>query len=742
MIKTWATFEERVRGIASLIWQTTCEPRRIGGVNVDGVVAIDAEQLIYIEITEEKNLGKVREDIIKLLTAKNATFASNKFARCYCIVNGSVTEAMKDAGKPHHIKVMSVVDFTKQFFDFNSYKESRSKQPFGSAVNPLTGTSDETSYVPVRYTVENRNLEVSSADIAAWITEGKKIVLLGEYGSGKSRCIREIFNVLSEQAGECLCYPIAIDLRKSWGLKTANELLRRHFSDLGLDQLAPSAVRAFKAGSVALLLDGFDEVGSQAWSNDIDRLKVIRAKSLEGVKDGIRPNTSGILIAGREHYFTSTSEMFAALGLRAQDTIVIRSKNEFSETEMLEYFQFRNIDIETPKWLPRRPLICQTISDLAKEQMERIFGSEGNEIEFWHHFIEVLCERDASIHILFDASVIYEIFLHLARLTRSKAANVGPISLAELQGAFEAATGAAPVEEASVMLQRLPSLGRINAESNDRQFVDSYILEGLRSADIVKACLAGDHEFHKAASAVWINPLDDLGQLILAADRNIADKSKLEFADLAYQRGNKIMACDLIAALMRSNRESIDFGKILIDSGEFLYLTFSERELRDLQIHNSYIGRLVLPAKRALNVELVGCITPRVSGIGSASGLPIWIKALQAEQYDSADSVSQIRRIKLQPAHEVLVTIIKKTFFQKGSGRKEEALLRGLGSVAARSLCNRILNILIRENLLERFRGDEGTVYVPVRSRTKRMQKILDELLSSDDEIWREVGNL
>jgi hypothetical protein len=129
---------------------------------------------------------------------------------------------------------------------------------------------------------------------------------------------------------------------------------------LGLDKIEPNAIKAFRAGSLALLLDGFDEIGSQAWSNDDNRLKIIRAKSLEGVKDivinkGVKDivinNRGGTLVAGREHYFPNTEEMFAALGMTSQNSIVLRSKNEFNDTELLEYFHNRDIDVDVPEWL-------------------------------------------------------------------------------------------------------------------------------------------------------------------------------------------------------------------------------------------------------------------------------------------------------------------------------------------------------------------------------------------------------
>ena len=68
--------------------------------------------------------------------------------------------------------------------------------------------------------------------------------------------------------------------------------------------------------------------------------------------------------------------------------------------------------------------------------------------------------------------------------------------------------------------------------------------------------------------------------------------------------------------------------------------------------------------------------------------------------------------------------------------------MRALGKLAAKNLSNRILNIMIREGLLTSFKGHEGNVYAPVRSNTKRMQDLLDELSGSDDPLWLEVSAL
>jgi hypothetical protein len=327
MQQSWASFEGKVRAVASHIWNGNCEPSKIGGVDLDGALFLSDDVQIFIEMTEQRDLNKVREDVVKLQTARAAYLAENSsYARCYCVVNGTVTQGMIAAGKPHRIQVLSFANFAAIFFDFDKYRFARENAAFSSAINPLTGAKDIIDYVPVKYRVDESGKEIGSHDIAQMIRHGRRVVLLGEYGTGKSRCTREVFKELAATAVPDNIYPLALNLREFWGLRRASELLTRHVAELGLDStIQTAAMRALNAERVVLLLDGFDELGSQSWSNDSEKLRVIRAKSLEGVRDLIMRAKGGVLVCGREHYFNSNSEMFSSLGMEADSMRASRS---------------------------------------------------------------------------------------------------------------------------------------------------------------------------------------------------------------------------------------------------------------------------------------------------------------------------------------------------------------------------------------------------------------------------------
>lgn len=737
----WKTFEDQVRGIATLTFGKTCLPDRIAGVNFDGVVAMDLETVV-IEISKQNDLDKVRQGITRLTLARQTLSVDGILLRGYIVLNKTPTQAMIEAAKSAKITVASVTQFASLFFNFGRYNLPRQQASFGSSIDPATGEIDQVSYVPVNYQRLDGGKELGVADIGDLLLSGKKIVLLGEYGSGKSRCVRELYGYLSGICGETFAFPFAVNLRECWGLDRGDEIIRRGVYTLGLDDLAPSAVRALNRDAIIPLLDGFDELGSQSWSSDESRLRQLRARALAGVKDLILKTKMGCLISGREHYFSSNEELMSALGLQKNNTIFIKAKDEFTDSELEEYFEAAGLIVELPSWLPKRPLICQTIALLSDDELGSMFGATSEGVEFWNHFIKVVCKRDARINSFFDAETIYRVFVALSRITRRCQANIGPISQRDLQDAFEAVVGQLPVEEASVMLQRLPSLGRIGAESQDRQFVDMFILDGLRAKDVSTLLEVDESIRRQTYRESWLNPLAPLGQTILAEDLKGHTESFRQIAEKSSTEKNTTLAADIVAAMSRTDAKTIDMQSLKISDAIFSEFTLVETPLQNVEIANSTFEHLVLPNSPPSNVQIKSCLAHKVSGAASYSGLPSWVHLELVDEFDTVQTVAQIRRVGLTPAHEILVAVLKKTFMQKGSGRKEEALLRGFGGGASKKLASLVLSCLMREGILTRHKGDEGWIYSPDRGQGGRISAILDQLRSSRDPLWEEIGEL
>lgn len=102
---------------------------------------------------------------------------------------------------------------------------------------------------------------------------------------------------------------VAINLRDHWGQDETDEALRRHASKVGFDG-RDELVRAWNAGLLIPLLDGFDELASQAWRIAPTDMRRTRHEAVRLVRAFVRENQGrlGILITGRDHYFDSVDE--------------------------------------------------------------------------------------------------------------------------------------------------------------------------------------------------------------------------------------------------------------------------------------------------------------------------------------------------------------------------------------------------------------------------------------------------
>ena len=261
------------------------------------------------------------------------------------------------------------------------------------------------------------------------------------------------------------------------------------------------------------------------------------------------------------------------------------------------------------------------------DELDQMFGVGQDELSFFDHFIMVLCQRDAYIRASFDATTIEAVLRRLARVTRTRAANVGPITLADVQTAFEFVVGQMPVEEASLMLQRLPALGRVKAETNDRQFIDSYILDGLRAKDCGLLFTMIDRTLSSVFDTAFANPLDVLGQRLLARDVVARPKNALEVAKRATSGSNRVLASDIVAAFLQAGYEKVDFEHLAIKDGNFIKLDFTKTNAENLTITESVFGTLVLPSSAPQGTTIKKSLAERVVGIHRR---PLFLRGLRS----------------------------------------------------------------------------------------------------------------
>lgn len=741
-LTAWQNLENRVREIASMTWGVPCSPREIAGVKLDGVLELKHDHWILIEITENESLAKLRDDLAKFDTVVPILLAKRIYAECFFITAEEPPESIPKSAEVRHVTACSIATFANRFFDFPAYERKRKEKPFGSSFNPFTGEPDTLAYIPVSYSSEDGNRAYNIGSIVSELRQGRNIVLLGDYGTGKSRCVREVFGYLSQQFDIRHPVPVAIDLRHTWGLLNTEEILSRHLGNLGLSSIRDRVISNVDRGAFLFLLDGFDELGSQAWSADSDAVRQLRRAALEGVRDLISRTRKGVLITGRKGYFNNAKEMAESLGLDPDSLIILSCSEEFSTEQMATFLKHVLPGRSLPYWLPKRPLICQVIAEMEPEVRDSVFNDKGGELGFWEQFISMVTKRESWIRQAMTSESVRNILQGLARITRSLPDDFGPISQSDIFGEFRRVLKVEPTAETAHILSRLPGLGLVDADSPSRQFVDRFLLDGLRADDV---CSIIENKEYAVCASKWRNPLGGLGQMVIS--RNIAGPRRREaiaMASRAARDGNAVLSLDVVGSVLRSadDDELVDFGGISVSRGRMSMLDLSSCRAKGLRIHDSEIESLLIDNESHVNLEVSECIIDVAIGVTGDHGLPDWFKDCVVQNYQSVATTSSIRNSHISVQHQILCVIIRKTFFQKGAGRKEAALLRGLGQIDRGGYRQKILKLLIREKILYIHNGTEGLVYHATHADTSRMGQILAELNHSRDPIWITVGEM
>jgi len=735
---TWKLLEQNVKTISSFIWNCPATSETINGVKFDCVLKPSESHWIIVETTEEMTLDKVRTDIAKFGSCRHYLFSEDIFPEFFLVMNEEPTNSMVTTGQGAKIEVLSYVSFSKRFFDYPTYAFIRNSKIFGSSVNPLSGEPDKFKYTPVFYEELKTSKEIKIKDISNCLNEGKRIILLGNYGTGKSRCIRELFQILSSRTTNKILYPIAINLKEHWGTQRGEEIIRRHIGALGLSNMADSLVKILDSDRFIFLLDGFDEIGAQIWSDDSSKLKQIRASSLHAVKDLIINTKSPILITGREHYFNSESEMFEVLGLDKSETKILKCKDEFSEEEMKNYLMNISLTIDLPIWLPRRPLICQIINTISTSELESIFIDTQSAIDFWNTLIENMCKREARISPALHHATVYKILIKIASFTRTKKNDTGPITIREINKAFEKVVGTAPVDESAVMLQRLPALSRITSESTDRQFIDYYILDGLRADHLIELVYTSDTSI---LDQNWINPLQKTGIEIVARKMSI-DKSANTFIDYLkkaiYKNVNRIIIGDIFACLVEYGHK-IDLDGIILANTNISFLNFSNCLIDNVLIKDSIINNIDISNYSFTKITFKECLINKIYGISSFKEIPPFIIDSEIEIFESDTLNKSDRRFNIKPSQMILISLIRKIFILNIE-KTEYELCSSYGNREDKELVSAILKILVKEKIIAQ--SHDNNRYKAKTYNRKRVLQLLNDLSKSKDPLWDKIGNL
>jgi len=751
-------FECEVRRIARLLWPDAAHggAQMIAGRERDGVFE-SAEEVHIIECTTSRSRDKAIQDVKKLKEAIKfwEQREPTKSAKGWFVTKDELTADQATIIRDSKARVVGVSfdQFRAKLVNAKEYLDLRGKYPFGSVADPETGNAvSEINYVELNMVDTDGHLYSVDATIDA-LQAGKRFILLGDYGAGKSSTMREFFLRLRKKylANKTLLFPILLNLRDHLGQSDPVEALDRHAYRVGFGyNRGTELVRALRAGYAVLLLDGFDEIATTGWASRTKKLREIRKRSMELVKNFIEqtPQESGIVVSGRAHFFDNDEEMMTSLG--ADNKFRSVSLNDFTAEQVTDFLAAKGWHEAVPSWLPARPLLLSYLAsrNLLRQTLEVDAGS--GPAAGWHALLDRISEREAKIAQSVDADSVRQLIERLATLGRASIGGLGNLLPEQLVKAFTEVCGYPPDDNGTLLIQRLPGLGVHNPEDGTRKFIDVDFASVAAAGDVFRF-IADPFTNHLDDSA-WQASLPTIG-IETIAHRSYAAKfpeGKLSAAvkEASDNKPPHTLCADIVRTIMELSMSYKGSVTTLRDV-EIPELVFhsNSTDMQGLVFQGALIGVLELSHEVPddLLPNFSGCYFGSIEGRTGLQDLPSQIdqECIVDKFDDDAATTSSILKLELPVGTKVLLTILKKLYVQKGAGRRQSALYRGLDH-KAQSVVADVLKLLQKEGFVTLAHYTDQIVWLPVRSAEaqRRALRILgapnechDQLVSLSSKI-------
>ncbi len=749
-------FEDDVREIARHLWPSAAfsGSAKINGRERDAIFITD-EMVHLIECTTSRRKDKAEQDTKKLegLCRDMQRRYPTKGVKGYFITLDEPTadqrESVNRFGKGS-VVTLSFSQFRGQIIDAKSYINARIRYPFGSMYDPQTGSRTTPSELIPRelITGDGETLELES--VKQKLQSGETLVLLGDYGAGKSTSLREVFVSLQNDyiAKRTTRFPVHLNLRDHHGQTDPTEALERHARNVGFP--SPShLVRAWLAGYLILILDGFDEFATAGWSGQAKRLRDIRYNSMELIRKFMRGSTgTGVIVAGRQHYFDSDRELSNALGLTQSAATLFIS--DFSESQVRDFLTKKGWEEGIPAWLPSRPLLLGYLC--ANEMLQDVIDVEvgSTPAAGWDTLLELTSHREAEIEAGIDGTAVRQIVENLATKARSRNDGMSALSQEDILGSFQSVCGFAPDDRGLLLLQRLPGLGATQTEDGSRNFIDSDLVDAARAGDVCRY-IEDPYSYKLDGVANWQMTLGQLGIELgaLKCHNSSFNEGKLRIGlQLAGREGELgQLSVDLLMICKEMGYEftgqPFAISNVLIKDASFgdLQLDFSSVSFRDCLFQRLEIDASAEVAKLP---RFFSCYVGTLDGRVSQMDLPKNVfdeKCVFDSFGESSQNTAAILALPLTTGAKVLLTVLKKLYLQPGAGRRNSALFRGLDH-RARALVPDVLDLLVIEGLTIRSTVGEETVWLPTRSETVRIRRLVSSPVGSNDRLIQKANSI
>ncbi len=752
-------FEASVRHVARQLYRHASAS---GAIMLDGrerdEIIDTGTELVVVEVTQSRKLDKTEYDIKKSIQLVKQLRQLPRFSdynfRVLLVTSEDTTADqnayVKEAKAGCPKEIVSFTNLFSRLFDARHYIRIRGDHSFGSVRDPANEANfklPQSDYIPTALSRTDSGASLKASDVANQIGTGGRYVIYGDYGSGKSMTLRDIYFRARDQfiSGKLLRCPVYLNLREHIAQTQPDEALYRHAEKIGFPQ-PHSLIAAWRARFVTLFLDGFDELTPPQFASSVNNLRQARKFSVELVKrfGEQTPQSAALIIAGRESYFDIREEAQAALGYD-------------NEAKVFDLAGFTNQEIERflkvkgtllPSWLPTRPLLLGYLANTGVlrrgDDVLSLDPASG-----WDQMLQRVCEREVSQvwGVGFEASDL-RLFLEGLATRARKSPDGRGLEDSGLRSVFRMVFGRDTDEPANLLTLRLPGLGSIPGRPGAREFIDADFADAAASADLrryIEAPFTGSGSLEKV-----ISTLGDLGRQMAVSNMK-ESSSRASFALSKSSQNSDLSAtsADLISILLDKEVgyegspitiEDANFNILIVDPD----LDFSRVTLLRCIIGTVELGRSSASKDAKNSIHFHDCVIDRVEGALSEQDVPkgVLTGSTSVEKYAAFTATNgAVMRTTLADPVKVLLTILRKLFMQRGTGRQYSALRRGLPPTLIKYV-EPIIAQVKAKGFAEDVYLDRHTVLIPNRSRSADALTIINGPNTSTHPLMESVKAL
>lgn len=756
--RTGLQFEDEVRNIARSLYSNGSGQ---GSENVDGRerdgVFWNGSFFTVVEATTDKAKQKAEKDGKKTHDLVIKLRQKGFMAQGFLVTRHEPTPDQKDIIKTKKFdrttKIISFDELRSQLFDSLAYINNREKKRFGSVYDHVENNYEVSleDFVEPTITDLDPAIPFSLSQMIEGVCTCKRMVLVAEYGVGKSMLLREVFHALVKKVHRKDHYrtPIAINLRDHLGQTDPIELLERHARANAANP--QNLVAAWNAGYVDLLIDGFDELSTRGWTGDVKRLREYRRSSHSVVRKLIKetPAGCGIIIAGRDAYFDSFSEMREALGASENQFQILRV-HPFDECQAMKFLSKKSFKGSLPEWIPTRPLLLTYLvtKGLLQSAIEANSGGDYPRGSAWLSLLDMIAARESEQSEGVDKESLVSFFGALGVRSRHSAIGQASFSPQQMEQIFFSITGTTIMEDERNLLLRLPGLGAAQDNALNRSFIDDDLLNACCALPILRYTQDPYTDYSETFGFEALSqPLSDVGIEALVA---LIERAQVPCGQVSAAIDNAVSfpAMQLAFDLLRvSLKQCENQNFVTLEGIEIVDLDLSNSDFDGSKIDFSgcLINRVVLPSPEETNMDIIftECLIGSVEGRVSAADLNNdQFIGCEVSEFTHEYSVnSEVLETTLPLGLKVLVVTLRKIFKQYGSSRLESALYRGLDQ-RSKMLVPEIVSLLLRNGFIVPT-GRQGKItYSGTKSKRDEALKIIQSPNASDSAIVQESSKL